>query len=190
VVDESSSKTLSSTSAPYAAYSSSYTFSIVNQVTAPQALGGWPLEVQVYVISEINGQSVASTSQLFQVNVQPYTPPVIEVQTTQLTTQSYSNSSSLSVQVSPATTNQSISGEFFTSSQLNFPTETTSSPLGEFLLPIVIVLVGLAAFGILVFAGRRRGSPTILATKYCGQCGTRLNSNESYCPNCGAKQTK
>ena len=189
VVDESSSKILSSTSVPYATYTSSYTVSIVNQVTAPQAPGGWPLEVQVYVISQINGQSVASTSQLFQVSVQPYTPLVTEVQTTQSATQSFSNSSALSLQVSPPTTNQSTYGEFSTSSQLSFPTETTPSPSAGFLLPIVIVLVGLAAFGILVFAGRRRGSQTVLATKHCGQCGTQLNANENYCTNCGAKQT-
>jgi len=189
LVDESTSQTLSSTSVPYYTYSSSFTASIVNQATARQLTGSWALEVQVYIISEINGQSVASASQVFQVNVQPYTPPVTEMQTTEPTNQGFSNSSTVSVQILPATTSQQVTTEAFTSSHLTFPTQTASTPTNELLLPVAILLVGLAVFGLLVYAGQRR-SRTIKASKYCGQCGTSLNAKESYCTNCGAKQTE
>jgi hypothetical protein len=188
LLDPESSKTLSTTSLPYYPSSSSFTVSVINQATARQLLGSWPLQVQAYVINGVNGQSVASTSQLFQVNVQPYTPSITEIQTTEATTQT-SSTSSISAQSSPTTTNQEAITEALPST-ITFNAQTTRSAASELLLPAAIVVIGLAAFGLLVFAGSRRNSQRSVSSDHCGQCGVELIHDQNYCTNCGAKQAK
>ena len=83
-----SSTIISSTSLPYYTYASSFVISVINQATAPTSPGVWVLEVRVYVINAINGQAVASSSQLFHVNVEPYTS-VRASQSNATTTQSF-----------------------------------------------------------------------------------------------------
>lgn len=188
LLDAGSSKTLSTTSLPYYTSSSSFTVSVVNQATARQLSGSWPLQVQAYVINGVNGQSVASTSQLFQVDVEPYTPPVTEMQTAEATTQKTSVSS-ISTQLLPTTTNREVLTEALLST-ITFNTQTTSSAAGELLLPATIVLIGLTVFGLLLFAGSRRGRQRSVSSNRCGQCGVELSHDQNYCTNCGAKHTK
>jgi hypothetical protein len=188
LLDEASSKTLSSTSLPYYTSSSSFTVSVVSQATARQLPGSWALQVQAYIINGVNGQSVASSSQLFQVNVEPYTPPVTEMQTTETTTQN-SSISSVSTQSLPTTTNQEVLTEAFPST-ITFNTQTTSTATGELLLPATIVLIALTIFGLLVFAGSRRGRQRSVSSNHCRQCGVELSHDQNYCANCEAKLTK
>lgn len=187
LLDAGTSKTLATTSLPYYPSSPSFTVSVVSQATARQALGSWALQVQAYIINGINGLSVASASQLFQVNVEPYTPPVTAMQTTEATTQNPSTSS-LSTQLLPTTTNPEIVTEAL-SSALTSNTQTTSTTAG-LILPVAIVLLGLAVFGLLVFAGSRHRRQHSVSISYCGQCGTKLRHDQNYCPNCGAKGKK
>jgi hypothetical protein len=187
LIDPATSKILSTASVPYYTYSSSFTVSVVNHATAREVPGSWPLQIQAYVISGINGQSVASSSQLFQVDVEPYTLPVTEMQTTQTTTQS-SNITTLSSQLSPPTTTQEAITQSVSSTQIPLNTQPTGNPVSDYVLPVVIVLVGLAAFGLLVFGGRRGSKPIPKAGIYCKQCGVELSPNENYCTNCGTKR--
>jgi hypothetical protein len=187
LLDASTSKTLATTSLPYYPSSSSFTVSVVSQATARQLLGSWALQIQAYIINGINGLSVASASQLFQVNVQPYTPPVTAMQTTEATTQNPSTSL-VSTQLPPTTTNQEVVTETLPPT-VTSNTQTTSTTAG-LILPVTIVLLGLAVFGLLVFAGRRNRRQHSASTSYCGQCGTKLSHDQTYCPNCGAKHTK
>ena len=188
LVDAGSSRTLATTSLPYYPSSSSFTVSVVSQATARQALGSWALQVQAYVINGINGQSAASASQLFQVNVEPYTSPLTATQTAEATTQN-SNASSVSTQVLPTTTNPEVITEAL-SPTLTFNTQATSSATGELVLPATIVLLGIAVFGLLVFEGNRRRRQHSVSNNYCGQCGAELSHGQNYCPSCGARQTK
>ena len=159
LLDATTSQTLSTNSVPYYPFSSSFTASVVNQVTARQFTGSWALQVQAYVISGLNGQTVASTAQLFQVNVEPYIPPVTEMQTT-ATTQVSNPSFAVTTQLLPATTALGNITETTTSSQLAVNNQPTSTSFGQLLVPVMILLVGLAAFGLLIFAGNRRKRPS------------------------------
>jgi hypothetical protein len=187
LLDAGNSNMLSTTSLPYYTSTSSFMVSVVNQATARELPGSWALQVQAYVINGVDGQSVASTSQLFQVDVQPYTPPVTEMQTTETTAQNYTTSS-ISTQSLP-TTNLEVLTEPLPST-ITFNTQTTGTATGELLLPATIVLIGLTILGLLVFAGSRRGRPRSVSTNYCGQCGAELSSSRNYCPNCGARLMK
>ena len=189
LLDATTSQTLSTNSVPYYAYSSSFPASVVNQLTARQLIGSWALEDRAYVINGLNGQSAASTGQLFQVNVEPYTPPVTQVQTTETSIQIANSSIAVATLPLPVTTSLENITEVTTSSQtqLAVNTEVTNNPSSQLLVPGAILLVGLVAFGLLMFAGnRRKQRPT--STRQCGKCGTELNHNEKYCTHCGAKQ--
>lgn len=189
IVDEMTSATVSSNSVPYYPSLSSFTATVVNQATARQETGSWALEAQAYVISGVSGQVAASTSQLFQVNVQPYTPSTSETQTTAITTQVSSSSSAVTTQLLPAVTESQNTTETTTSSVLALNTQPTTSSTNQLLVPAAILLVGLVVFGLLVFAGNKRKQPPT-PSKYCAQCGTQLSQNEKYCTKCGTKQTK
>jgi hypothetical protein len=187
LLDATSSATLSTNSIPYYPSASSFTASVINQATARQLTGSWALQIQAYVISGLSGQSVASTGQLFQVNVEPYTPPVTEMQSTEMTTQISESSSAVMTQLLPATTAVENVIEATTSPQLAISTQMTSSPSDQLLVPAGILLLGFVVFGLLMFArSRRRQRPR--SNKHCGQCGAELLHNEKYCMNCGAKQ--
>lgn len=192
LVDASSSVTLSTNSVPYYPSSSSFLASVVNQATAPQLTGSWAMQVQVTVLSSLNGQSVASTTQLFQVNVEPYTPPVTEVQTTATTattTQTSNASFVVSTQLFSATIALENPTEATTSSQLFVNSQTTSNPTDQLFVPAAILLAGVLIFGLLILAGKRRNRKST-PMKHCGQCGAELNHNEKFCTSCGAKQAK
>ena len=174
LLDATTSQTLSTNSVPYYSYSSSFTASVVNQATARQSTGNWALQIQAYIISGLNGQSVASTAQLFQVNVEPYTPPVTEMQTTTTTTQISNPSFAVTTQLSPATTALENVTETTISSQLAVNTQPSSTPTGQLLVPAVILLIGLVVFSVLMFAGsRRKQRPT--SGPPCEQRGAQLD---------------
>jgi hypothetical protein len=147
------------------------------------------LEVQAYVLSGLNGQSVASTAQLFQVNVEPYAPPVTAVQTTETTTQVSNASFVASTQLFSATISFENVTEATTSSQILINTQMTSNPIEQLLVLAAILLAGLVIFGLLMFGARRRMQQPA-AIKRCSQCGTELTRNQKYCTSCGAKQAK
>jgi hypothetical protein len=189
VIDATTSQTLSTNSVPYYPTSSSFTASVVNQLTARQLTGSWALQDQAYVLNGIDGRSVASTAQLFQVNVQPYTPLVTEMQTTETTTQI--SNSTLAVATSPLPTTTALQNITQTTTsfqtQLAESTQATNPSTNQLLLPAAILLVGLVAFGLLMTAASRRKRSSPPKNK-CGQCGTELNQHEKYCTHCGAKQ--
>ena len=189
LIDPETSKTLSTTSLPYYSYSSSFTVSVVNQATARQVVGSWMLQVQAYVINDVNGQSAASSSQSFAVNVEPYTPPVTEMQTETTVQTSITSSYSSTISASSTITNQNLT-ETSLPSQAISNNEAAPNEIGELLLPVAIVLVGFAVFSLLMFAAHRKSPRLVPATKYCGQCGGALEHNENYCTTCGARQRK
>jgi len=153
LVDATTSQTLSTSSVPYYSYSSSFTASVVNQATARQIIGSWALRVQVYVINGLNGQSVASTGQLFQVNVEPYTPPT-QMQT--VITQFSNSSFAVSTSSLSAPTEFENSTQTAMSSVLVINTQMASSSNNQLLVPTGILLVGFVVFGLLMFAASRR----------------------------------
>jgi len=130
LLDATTSKTLSTNSAPYYPYSSSFPASVVSQATARQLTGSWALQVEAYVISGLTGRSLASTGQLFQVNVEPYTPTISEMQTTEMTTQFSNPTFPLTTQVLPAATQFENATETTTSSELAASTQMNTGTAG------------------------------------------------------------
>ena len=189
LLDATSSAVISTNSVPYYPSASSFLASVVNQATARPLTGSWSLQVQVYVISGLNGRSVASTAQLFQVSVEPYTPSTTETQTTEMTAQTSTPSTASTTQLAPAATELENKTETTISSALPVTNEAASSPAGEFLVPAAIILVGLAVFGLLMFARSRR-KPRPASGVKCAQCGAELSDGAKYCGKCGAKQTQ
>ena len=190
LLDASTSKILSTNSVPYYPISSSFPASVVSQLTARQLTGSWALQDQAYVISGINGQSVASSAQLFQINVQPYTPPVTQMQTTETSTQISNSTFAVTELPLPATTALENITQATTSSQMQLAesSQASGTSIGQLLVPAIILLVGLVAFGLLMFAASRRKQKST-SKRQCGQCGTELNQDEKYCTHCGAKQS-
>jgi hypothetical protein len=189
LVDETSSKILTTTSIPYYPWSSSFTVPVISQTTARSSLGSWALQVQAYVLMGMNGATTASTSQLFQLNVTPYTPPVTTMQTIESTTQ-VSSISSVASYSSPITTAQANQTQALQTSQITFSTSTTPDLTSQLLPAAALVLVALAIFALLFYAGRKRGRSSMVGSKFCGQCGAKLEANSSFCTNCGANPTK
>lgn len=160
LLDATTFQTLSTNSVAYLPFSSSFPASVANRATARELTGSWALQVQAYVISGLNGRALASTGQLFQVNVQPYTPPVTEMQTTEMSTEISNSPVAATAQLLPATTALGNATETTMSSELVISTQAISIPAGELLVPVAILLVGFVVFGLLIFAGRRRGLRT------------------------------
>jgi hypothetical protein len=148
------------------------------------------LQVQGYVLNGINGATVASTSQLFQLNVMPYTPPVTAMETIEITTQVSSISSAASYSFPALTTIQENQTQALQTSQITFTTSTTPDITGQRLPAVALVLVALAIFTLLFYVGGKRARKSIAGGEYCGQCGSKIEGNSSFFTNCGAKQTK
>ena len=153
LVDATTSQTLSTTSNPYYPTSSSFIAPVVSQATARSSPGNWALQVRAYVLNGMNGASVASTSQLFQLNVTPYTPPVTTMETIQMTTQASSISSAASYSFP---TIQESQTQALQTSQITFSTSTTPDLTGQLLPAVALVLVALAIFALLFYAGGKR----------------------------------
>jgi len=189
LVDATTSQTLTTTSIPYYPSPSSFTVPVVSQATARSSTGSWSLQVQAYVLNGMNGATAASTSQLFQLNVMPYTPPLTTLQTIQITTQAPSISSAESYSFPTLTTIQENQTQALQTSQITFSTSTTPDITGQLLPAVALVLVALAIFVLLFYAGGKRARKNIAGGRYCGQCGSKIEGNPSFCTNCGAKQT-
>jgi hypothetical protein len=192
LLEASTSKILSTISQPYYSYTSSFIISITNQATAPQSVGGWDLEVSAYVINEINGQSVAQTSQLFQVNIEPYTATTTSSQTLQVITQtSPITASTITYQTLPATASQQANtGAVTSTTPITFTPQTAGTNPEDFVLPALILLAGVVVFLFFMFAGRRRAEQPFGLVRHCWQCGNVLNQNDNYCTKCGTSQNK
>ena len=190
LVDATTSQTLTTTSIPYYPSSSSFTVPVVSQATARSSTGSWPLQVQAYVLNGMNGATAASTSQLFQLNVMPYTPPLTTMQTIEITTQVSSISSAASHSFLTLTTIQQNRTQALQTSQITFSKSTTPDLTGQLLPAAALVLVALAIFALLFYAGGKRARKSITGGEYCGQCGSKIEGSSSFCTNCGAKQTK
>ena len=190
LVDATTSQTLSTTSNPYYPTSSSFIAPVVSQGTARSSPGNWALEVRAYVLNGMNGASVASTSQLFQLNITPYTPPVTTMETIQMTTQASSISSAASYSFTTLTSIQENQTQALQTSQITFSTSTTPDLTGQLLPAVALVLVALAIFALLFYAGGKRTRKNIVGGKYCGQCGSKIEEDSSFCTNCGAKETE
>lgn len=157
LVDATTLETLSTTTLPYYPPTASFVTSVTNQATARQITGSWALEIQVNVISGLSGQAVASSAQLFQVNVEPYVTSVTLIQTTAIATNESLSVASVTTQLIPATTVVQNLTEATESTPLIFNTQLATSPgaWDEYRLPAVIVLIGLLIFTLLAYLGRR-----------------------------------
>lgn len=157
LVDATSTKILTTSSTPYYPSSSSFIVPVVSQTTARNSPGSWGLQVQAYVINGVNGATAASSSQLFQLNVTPYTPPAITIQTNSTTTQMPNISSVASY--SPQLTSVSTQGnqtQVLQTSQNTFSTPTTPDYASQLFPAAALVLVAFAVFALLFYAGRKR----------------------------------
>jgi len=190
LVDATTSQTLTTTSTPYYPSSSSFTIPVVSKATARSSTGSWALQVRAYVLSGINGVTAASSSQLFQLNVVPYTPPITTMQTIETTTEASNISSATPYSFPTLTAIQGNQTQALQTSQITSNTSTTRDLTSQLLPAAALVLVALAIFALLFYAGGKRTRKGIGGRKYCGQCGSEIEANSSFCTNCGAKQTR
>jgi hypothetical protein len=190
LVDAGTRHILTTTSIPYYPSSSSFIAPVVSQATARSSLGSWALQVQGYVLNGINGAAVASTSQLFQLNVTPYSPPVTAIEAIQMTTQASNISSAVSYSLPTLTAIQENQTQALQTSQITPSIATTPNLAGQLLPVVALVLVALAIFALLFYAGGKRARKNIAGGKYCGQCGSNIEENSSFCTSCGARLTK
>jgi len=190
LVDATTSRILTTTSMPYYPSSSSFIVPVVSQTTARSSPGSWGLQVEAYVVNGVNGATAASSSQLFQLTVTPYTPPVTTMQTIATTTQvsSISSVASYSSLLTSASTQENQTQALQTS-QITFSTSTTPDVTSQLLPAAALVLVALAIFAILFYAGGKR-SRSGVGNTFCGKCGAKLEGNSSFCTNCGADRAK
>ena len=190
LVDASTSKILTTTSMPYYPSSSSFIVPLVSQTAARSSPGSWGLQVQAYVINAVNGATTASSSQLFQLQVTPYTPPVTIIQTNSTTTQASNISSAASYSSqSTSTSTQVNQTQALQTSQITFSTSTTPDFTSQLLPAAALVLVALAIFALLFYGGRKRAKSSE-GGQICGKCGVKLDENQNFCTNCGAHRTK
>jgi len=109
LLDGTTLRTLSSATIPYNSTSPSFvTYPVVNEVTAPSSSGPWVLQLQAYVVGVLSGQVVTSTSDQFNINVTPYTPPSTTTATTTTTTAVTTTATSLSQTSSPSTSTRQV----------------------------------------------------------------------------------
>jgi len=186
LVDATTSQTLTTTSTPYYPSSSSFTLPVVSKATARGSTGSWALQVRAYVLNGINGATTASSSQLFQLNVVPYTPPVTTMQT--IVTSSVSSAASYSFPT--LTTIQENQTQALQTNQFTSNTSATPDLTSQLLPAAALILVALAIFALLFYAGSKRARKSIGERNYCGQCGSEIETNSSFCTNCGAKQPR
>jgi hypothetical protein len=187
LVDAGTSAVLSTVSNPYYPTSSSFTTTLVNEAGARMVTGSWALKVQAYVINGRSGQVVASTSQLFTVNVAPYWPPTTTVQTA-TTTSAFSTSFSTSTTTSVAASQEVATTETHSS--------TSPQQLIEpgVLLPVTaVVLIALAIVLAIMITRRKhvekeRKMPA-MPSRFCVSCGKKIQGNARFCGQCGAKQS-
>lgn len=152
LVDASTSKILTTTSMPYYPSSSSFIVPVVSQTTARSSSGSWGLQVQAYVINGVNDATAASSSQLFQLNVTPYTSPVTIIQTNSTTTQVLNISSAASYSSQSTSTNtQENQTQLLQTSQTTFSTSTTPDFTSQLLPAAALVLVALVIFALLFY---------------------------------------
>ena len=190
LVDGRSQTVLSSKSLAYIPVSSSFvTFPIVNTVTAPTSLGFWPLQIQAYLLSGLNGAVVTSTSQLFTVNVVPYTPPTTTQPVTMNSTISLTETSTNSTTISTSQTTFITPNSTSTSSVVAPGNVNQTSTL----VTVVAVIVILAVIIILMLTRRKHATTPKPQqpenVKYCSHCGTKVPGNDDFCSHCGTKQT-
>jgi len=190
LVDASTSQTLSTLSLPYYPSSSSFTVPVVNQATARGTVGSWSLQVRAYVISGINGQVAASTSQLFQINVVPYVPQVTTTQTIETATAQPSISATASASILTSTTVQETTSPAAQTNQVASNTSTANDLTSQVLPIAAVLIVAVAVVGVLALGRRKRTGKSTEMTKYCGQCGAKLEGNAAFCANCGSKRSK
>jgi hypothetical protein len=185
LVDASTSKILSTMSNPYYPTSSSFTTTLVNEASARMVTGSWALKVEAYVINSASGQVVASTSQLFTVNVAPHSPPSTTVVTA--TTSAFSTSFSTQVTTS-VTASQEVAttGTYSSTSPQQLIEPGVLAPLAAvFLVALAIVLA--------IMISRRkdrekqRKIPAI-PSRFCISCGKKIQADSHFCGRCGAKQ--
>jgi len=187
LVDAGTSSVLSTASNPYYPTSSSFTTTLVNDVGARMVTGSWALKVQAYVINGLNGQVVASTSQLFTVNVAPYATPTTTVQTT--TTSSVLSLSISTSTTSSVTTNQQVATTVtYSSTSAQQLIET-----GTFVPITAVILIALGAILILLVIRRKHTEKEMkrpsMASRFCVSCGKKIQGNARFCGYCGAKQS-
>jgi hypothetical protein len=190
LMDATTSKILTTTSMPYYPSSSSFIVPVVSQATARSSPGSWGLQVQAYVLNGVNGATAAQSSQLFQLTVTPYTPPVTTMQTITTTTQvsNISSVASYSSQLTSASTQENRTLALQTS-QTAFSTSTTPNLTSQLLPAAALVLVALAVFVLLIYAGHKRARSSV-GSQFCGECGAKLEGNLRFCASCGAERTK
>ena len=156
LLNASSLKTLSTVSTPYFLSSLSFVVTLVNQATAPQATApSWALQIQAYVLNP-DGYSLAQTSYLFQVAIEPYTPPASTTQTTEAATYYSVTQPTVTNQSALASTYEPLVTSVTSSTQIAFSTQASGGASADLLLPLTIVLLGIAVLVGLLLASRKR----------------------------------
>jgi len=190
LLDGTTLRVLSSATIPYNSTSPSFVaYPVVNEVTAPSSSGPWVLQLQAYVVGVLSGQVVASTSDQFNINVTPYTPPSATTVITTTRTAVTTTATSLSQTFSSSTSTRQVI--LLNSTSTFLPIITQNTDMTSTLLiaaAVTAVLIG----AIIVIAVERRRNTVVSKTQgtakanFCGHCGTELKRNEAFCGNCGA----
>lgn len=189
LVDAGTTRVLSTVTYPYYPASSSFiTPPIVNEVTAPMFTGNWALEVKAYVSSGLSGQTVASTSQLFSINIVPYTPSTTTMQavttTSTVPTSSFSQTSTTS-----STSQETFATQAFSSTSTQNIDQTGTIGRAAAVIALAFVIIGILTIGRRRQRTAKERKERTTGMKYCGYCGTKLQENAQFCGHCGAKQS-
>ncbi|MGA2783971.1 MAG: hypothetical protein ABSF09_04670 [Candidatus Bathyarchaeia archaeon] len=119
------------------------TTTLVNTATAPLDTGTWVLQANAYVIGRPSGTALASSQQLFSVNVVPYTPTtatssisLATTTTSSVTTTSITPTTSQQVVVIPTRTSTTTSTE-------NTPQNTSTYYRIIAFIALIVILIGI-----------------------------------------------
>ena len=191
LLDGTSLRVLSSVTIPYDPTSPSIiAYPVSSEVTAPLSSGPWVLQLQAYVIAVLSGQVAASTSEEFNINVTPYSPPST-TSTTRATTSTTTAVTTTAVSIPQTFTPSTLTSQvpFLNSTSTLSPMITQSTDMtGTLLVASAVAAVLIGATTVIAIEGHRHSmvSKTRNTVNYCGNCGTKLKGNEIFCSNCGA----
>jgi len=186
LVDTSTSSVLSTVSNPYYPTSSSFTVTVVNEASARAVTGSWALKVEAYVINGRSGQVIASTSQLFTINVAPYSPPTTTLQTSTVTS-AFSTSFSTSTMTSVVSSQEVATTETYSSTS---PQQLIEPDVLVFVVPVVLVAMAIA-LAIMITRRKNREKQRklpVVPSRFCISCGKKIQANARFCGHCGAEQ--
>lgn len=130
----------------------SVTATITNDVIAPSETGTWVLQVEAYVIGRPSGTALASSHQLFNVQVVPYTPTSTTSSVT--TTSSITTTTSLTTKSVTSATSQQVILPTSTLTTTYTPSGSARQDNSTYYAALFILLI--AVIGIIVVLRRKK----------------------------------